>query len=276
MADTALIEAFPSNNFGGQRWWNAGTTQNYTKNRGLLRFDIAVALPRGSHILSASMDVEVVGEPVDGYAIENFRLHRLLKDWGEGSKSGNPPTLGAPAGTNECNWTHRFAFTSETWATPGGSNGVDYVADYSAQTYVYDMLASPYTFGPTDRMSADVQQWLDQPETNLGWMIVAEHEEIDFTSRRFASREDPILSPVLTIDLVLPPILSVGFSNGTITLQFVGEADRAYVIEHRKQATCGAWLVLTNLPRASAPGLRLAYDSAEFTQRYYRARLDEN
>jgi hypothetical protein len=276
IADTALLEAFPSNNFGGQHWLNAGTTQTYMKNRGLLRFDIAGALPRDSRILSASMDVEVVGQPIDGYAIENFRLHRLLKDWGEGNKAGNPPALGAPAGTNECNWTHRFAFTSEIWAAPGGSNGVDYASDYSVDTYIYDRLSSPYTFGPAAGMSADLQQWLDQPKTNFGWMIVAEHEEINFTARRFASREDLVLSPVLTIDFVLPPTLSIGVSNRTILLQFIGEANQAYAIEHCGQPLSSSWLVLTNLPPQSTAGPRFAHDSAEPAQQYYRVRLDDN
>jgi hypothetical protein len=275
IADTALLEAFPSNNLGGQRWFNAGTTQNYTKNRGLLRFDIAGVLPRGSRILSASMDVEVVGLPVDGYAIENFRLHRVRKDWGEGNKTGSPPALGAPAGTNECNWTHRFAFTSETWAEAGGSKGVDYATVHSADTYVYDTFASPYTFGPTPGMSADVQEWLDRPETNFGWMIIPEHEEINFTSRRFASREDPVLSPVLTIDFVLPPTLGIGVGNSTITLQFIGEAGQPYTIEHCDQPTCNSWLVLTNMPGESAAGPRIAHDSAELARRYYRVRLYE-
>lgn len=274
VADTALLEAFPSHNFGGQRWLNSGTTQNYTKNRGLLRFDIAGALPRGSRVLSASMNVEVVGQPIDGYAIENFRLHRLLKDWGEGNKTGNPPSLGAPAGANECNWTHRFAFTPETWSEPGASNGVDYATTHSVETYVYDTLGSPYTFGPAAGMSADLQQWLDHPETNFGWMLIPEHEEINFTARRFASREDPNLAPLLTIDYIPPTILSISLSNGVITLQFMGEADQAYTIEHCHQPTCTSWQVLTNLPPEPVRSIRIATDTSSLPQRYYRVKLE--
>ena len=273
-ADTALLETFPTNNFGGQRWLNAGTTQNFTKNRGLIRFDIASALPANARILSASLTVEVVGQPVDGYAIENFRLHRMLKDWGEGNKSGNPPTLGAPAGTNECNWTHRFAFTSETWAAPGGSNGVDHASNYSVDTYVYDTLASPYTFGPAPGMTADLQQWLDHPETNFGWMLIPEHEEIDFTARRFASREDAALGPVLTIDFVIQPRLTISLSNSIIALQFVAEADQAYALEHCDRPTCASWQVLASFPAEASSCIHTATDASSLPQRYYRVKLE--
>jgi hypothetical protein len=273
-ADTALLEAFPTNNVGGQRWFNAGTTQTYLKNRGLIRFDIAGALPANVRILSATLTVEVVGQPVDGYAIENFRLHRVLRDWAEGNNSGAPPRLGSPAGTNECNWTHRFAFTSETWAAPGGSNAVDYASDYSVDTYVYDTFASPYTFGPAPGMTADLQQWLEHPETNFGWMFIAEHEDINFTARRFASREDPTLAPVLTIDFVIQPMLSISVANEAITLQFIAEANQPYTIEHCDNLTCNPWLTLTNLPPQSNTSLRTAYDTANLSQRYYRVKLE--
>ncbi|HKQ38582.1 MAG TPA: DNRLRE domain-containing protein [Verrucomicrobiae bacterium] len=274
VGDTALLEAFPTNNLGGQRWFNAGTSQNYTKNRGLIRFDVAGALPTNAHVVSATLTVEVTKQPIDGYAIENFRLHRMLRDWGEGHKSGEPPTLGAPAGTNECNWTHRFAFTGETWAAPGGSNGVDYASDYSADTYVYDTFASPYTFGPAAGMTADLQRWFEHPETNFGWMMLAEHEDINFTARRFASREDTFLGPVLAIDFVLQPSLSIAITNATITLQFFAEANQGYVVDYCDGLMCNPWFVLKNFPPETTGGIRLAADTATAPQRYYRVKLD--
>src|SRR5262245_1386793 len=78
-ADTALLQHYPSNNFGGMQWFNSGTTQIYTTNRGLLKFDVAAHVPRGAQILSASLVVEVVGQPVDGDTPNSFELHRLLR-----------------------------------------------------------------------------------------------------------------------------------------------------------------------------------------------------
>lgn len=274
VADTALLEAFPTNNFGGQRWFNAGTTQTYLKNHGLIRFDIAGALPANARILSATLTVEVVGQPIDGYNIQNFRLHRVLRDWAEGTNNGAPPVLGSPAETNECNWTHRFAFTAETWAAPGGSNGVDYASEHSVDTYVYDTLLSPYKFGPAAAMTADLQQWLEHPETNFGWMLIAEHEEINFTARRFASREDPVLGPVLAINFVVQPLLKIDISSGTIRLQFLAEANQAYAIEHCDGLTCNPWLVLTNFPAEPTSYTPIATDTSVSPQRYYRVKLE--
>jgi len=39
VADTTLIETAPDYNLGGALIVNAGTTQNFTRNRGLFRFD---------------------------------------------------------------------------------------------------------------------------------------------------------------------------------------------------------------------------------------------
>jgi hypothetical protein len=38
VADTTLVEAAPTNNLGGMPFVNAGTTQTFTRNRGLFRF----------------------------------------------------------------------------------------------------------------------------------------------------------------------------------------------------------------------------------------------
>ena len=113
--DTSLLEYFPENNFGGQLYFNAGTTQNGPRNRGLLRFDLASLLPAGAIINTVSLTLEVVGQPVDGDASSTFELHRMLRDWGEGTGSGNPPSLGRPAIEGEANWTHRFAGGDLTW-----------------------------------------------------------------------------------------------------------------------------------------------------------------
>jgi hypothetical protein len=80
----------------------------------------------------------------------------------------------------------------------------------------------------------------------------------------------------LTIDFVLPPTLSIGVSNRTILLQFIGEANQAYAIEHSGQPLSNSWLVLTNLPPESTAGPRFAHDTTEPAQQYYRVRLDDN
>ena len=118
VADTTLIETAPNNNLGGQPFANSGTTQNFTKNRALFRFDVS-AIPTGAQVDSVSLAFEVTRQPVDGYAPADFGLHRMLVSWGEGAQTtANPgsPGQGAPASPGEATWLARFAQTGPNWA----------------------------------------------------------------------------------------------------------------------------------------------------------------
>jgi hypothetical protein len=272
-ADTALLQNFPSNNFGGMPWFNSGTTQTYNTNRGLLKFDILAHVPRGAQILSASLVVEVVGQPVDGDTPNSFELHRMLRDWGEGNKIGFPPSLGAPAAEGEANWTHRFALTTNEWASPGGRTGIDYSSVASADTFVYGVDFSPYTFDSTIRTVADVQSWLDNPAANFGWMLLSASEELNFSARRFAAREDTDRAPVLTIEYYAPRIDSIEVSNHVASIGFSVEALRSYSVEFCDLLESGPWLTLTNLPVSVTNVPVTVQDPGAPGQRFYRLRV---
>lgn len=203
-ADTTLHEYFPVNNLGAQVHLNAGTTQNGPRTRGLMAFDVAGAVPSGAIINSVTLTLEVVGQPVDGDAPSNFGLHRMLVGWGEGSGSGNPPLLGRPALPGEANWSFRFA-SSTPWASSGGMAGLDFVAQFSSDTFIYGVNFSPYSFDTTQRLVDDVQLWLDQPGQNFGWLLLSQAENEVFSARRFGSREDPFRAPRLMIDFTPVP-----------------------------------------------------------------------
>jgi len=208
-ADTTLHEYFPDNNLGAQVHFNAGTTQNGPRTRGLMAFDVAGAVPAGASITRVTLTVEVVGQPADGDAPSNFGLHRMLVDWGEGTGSGNPPMLGRLALPGEANWNARFWGTTP-WAAPGGLAGTDFVAPFSSDTFIYGINFSPYVFDTTAALVSDVQLWLDQPDQNFGWMLRTQSEEEIFSARRFASREDPFRAPQLLIEFTPVPEPAVG------------------------------------------------------------------
>ena len=111
-------------------------------------------------------------------------IHRLTKDWGEGTTS--PPNLnegqGEPADSGDATWIHTH-YDTASWSTPGG----DFVATSSASQTV----AGPgtYIWGSTPQMVADVQMWLDDPSTDFGWIIIGD-ETTDTTAKRFGSREN--------------------------------------------------------------------------------------
>jgi hypothetical protein len=248
-ADTSIVQAFPANNFGGNEFFNSGTTQNYTTNRGLLKFEVATALPRNAKIIAATLTVEVVGTPVDGDMPSSFGLHRMLFDWGEGDKAGHPPEqpfLGDPATIGEATFLDRAAFTTNAWHAPGGATGVDYVTEFSSDTFVYGINFSPYTFESTPRLVSDVQQWLQGP--NFGWMFISQVETNNFTARRFASREDPYRAPLLVIDYFVPQIDHVVVQNGVAAVTFMVHPGFVYRLRSCSGLSGTPWETVTNIP----------------------------
>ncbi len=242
IADTCIAQSFPDKNFGATWFFTAGTTQNYTTNRGLMKFDLTSAIPAGSKILSVLLTVEVTGQPDEPWNTSHFGLHRMLRDWGEGDNFA-PSKLGqaAPAGTNEANYTHRFAFTSETWGQPGGQAGLDYVPSPSSTTFIYQ-AGDPYTFDSTATLVADAQLWLDQQGTNFGWMLIVQNETENFTARRFGSRESGSDAAKLSVTYQPPPPISkITAGNGSVLLEYVSPANYAHQVQFTTNLLGGSW-----------------------------------
>lgn len=126
---------------------------------------------------------------------ETVLLHRVLGDWGQGRSDADiNEGIGAAAAPNDATWLHRI-FPSEQWQTPGG----DFVEEPSATLEVGGI--GTYTWGPTEQMVADVQDWVDRPSTNFGWLIKGNETEIR-TTKRFDSMENPNEAdrPMLTVE----------------------------------------------------------------------------
>lgn len=274
VADTSLIEAAPDNNLGGEPFVPAGVTQNRTRAHGLFRFDLTF-LPPQTRIVSASLILQVTGQPKDGYTPAAFDLHRVLEPWGEGGRTAefpNHPGMGAPATTNEATWTHRLAFTTNVWTVPGAGATNDYAPGVSAEQFVYDVGNSPYGFGPTPAMTADVQAWIDHPETNFGWLLMADDETANFTARRFGSREDPNNAPQLVLEFIPPPrLFAPQITGGRFSFSFTAEPGQAYAVEYRNALGAGAWATLTNYSAQATATNLVASDVLSTGQRFYRA-----
>jgi hypothetical protein len=86
VADTTLIEFLPANNLGGGTELLGGTSENLTRHRPLIKFDVAGSLPPGARVTGAQFVIEVTKVPKNGFAFADYGLHRMLKDWGEGDK----------------------------------------------------------------------------------------------------------------------------------------------------------------------------------------------
>jgi hypothetical protein len=208
-ADTTLIETAPNNNMGGQLFFNAGTTQNGTRNHGLLQFDFTGVIPEDAAVQSAVLYLTVVSTPPPQEARASlFGVYRVLQPWGEGTKvPENPfsPGLGAPATVNEATWNDRFAGTAQAWSSPGGEAGIDFIADPSSMEYIEDEQV--YPFNGTPLMVADVQSWIDGSAGNYGWILktLSDDPSLPYTSRRFGSREDEFSAPWLTVTYEMVP-----------------------------------------------------------------------
>lgn len=270
VADTCIAEYWPEKNFGAMHFFNGGTTQNFTTNRGLLRFDIAAAVPPGAKILAATLSLEVVGQPDEPWNSSHFGLHRLLKDWGEGDNFAVKPSLAA-AGTNEATWTHRYAGTDAAWGVPGGQSGVDYLPAPAVTTWVYE-AGRPYTFNSTPALVADMQAWLDRPATNFGWMLILQNETTDWTARRFGSREDPspVNTPRLTVDYTPLRIQDPGVVSNQFRFHFTAFAGRPYDVLFSESPAATNWQILESFPAAPADTNHVVIDPLSATPRFYR------
>jgi hypothetical protein len=274
-ADTTLSENWPTNNLGAVPFANSGTTQNFTKNRALFKFDVAGAVPPTARITSASLTLEVVRKPQDGYNFADFSLHRVLVDWGEGNKitPTNSPNAGtgSAATTNEATWFYRFAFTSNAWTIPGGAATNDYSPVVSSFQTVYSLGDSPYTWYSTPAMVADVQFWLNNPQSNFGWLLLCQSEASDFTARAFGSRENGNYAPQLAIEYVIPPRIDRVQRNGNhFNLFFTAHPGQSYVIQFRNSFLSGTWQTLATVPPQSDVTPVMVVDPISEPQRFYR------
>ena len=91
---------------------------------------------------------------------------------------------GGVASSNDATWLHRFFDTddTDTWEKAGG----DFSQTVSASTPVDGV--GDYSWGSTPQMVADVQEWLDEPSKNFGW-IIRGVEGPNQTAKRFDSME---------------------------------------------------------------------------------------
>jgi hypothetical protein len=208
IADTTLIEIAPEANLGGAAYFNAGTTGHTSgyRNRALIQFGLSEAIPAGSIINGVTLSLDVIRQPSTDSEPSTFGLHRLFFSWGEGDKMPEfegSPGLGAPATTGEATWLFRF-LGGASWTRPGGEVDHEFAAAPSSTAFVYG-IGDPVEFESTMNLVADVQAWVNNPNANFGWMLMTEDESVRRSARSFASSEDSVGGPMLTVDFTPVP-----------------------------------------------------------------------
>lgn len=170
----------------------SGATQSRARRRALLAFDVASQVPPGSRISRVTLTMRV-SLTISG--AEPAALHRVTANWGEGTSNAGSSRDGdgATATAGDATWLHTF-FPNARWASPGG----DFVAAADATAPVAGTTGS----WESAAMTARVQQWLDQPASNFGWIVIT-NESRGGTAKRFDSREASSATsrPSLTIEL---------------------------------------------------------------------------
>lgn len=193
--DATLFEINGDLANGAGQYLFVGRTNQPANVRALLHFDVTDRLPAGATISSVAlrltMDRTVAGN-------ETATLHRVRSDWTEGSSdAGGQEGSGAAATPGSATWSHA-AYDSATWNTPGG--------DYDPAARATQTIGGngAYTWSSAD-MKADVQAWIDNPDSNFGWLLVG-NESSNRTAKRFVSREHSSAAarPQLTIEYALP------------------------------------------------------------------------
>jgi len=142
--------------------------------RGMIRFDVEGALPRGAKLTGASLELFANGVVGTGY----FRLYGLSQDWIEGSCSGSCGTAGVTWDTTD---------GTNAWTTPGGD------PDTSA---VSEVQAGGSGTWHRWNISAIARQWVSGERANYGLLISAEGASASFHS---SDNADATTRPRLTL-----------------------------------------------------------------------------
>jgi hypothetical protein len=171
-----------------------GGNSSALKRRYLIQFDVASAIPAGSTITSARLELTV--EKYPNFATDsNYGAHLVPVAWGEGPSIGTG--MGTPAQPGDATWLHTF-YPGTLWSNTGG----DFTAVASGSSPMNALgLHSISSAG----LAADVQGFLDNPTSNFGWAIKSDTES-SRTTRGFKSREVGAGngSPVLVVDYTTP------------------------------------------------------------------------
>ena len=177
--------------------------------RTALYFDIQSNVPEGATIEEAVLWLYVPGEgPTSGKVVY---LTPATQIWGEGSSLvEGAAEEGGLAMAGDATWLHRY-YPDVYWNTAGG----DFVSpDFpSFITGATTILNGGWNYWDDSDLyytvTAQVQDWLDNPGTNLGWFLLGNEDEVTQYAVSFYSAE---FMDEYTED-VYPPYLVISYTE---------------------------------------------------------------
>jgi autotransporter-associated beta strand protein len=195
-----------------------GTDGEGNPKRGLIEFNIAAAVPTGATITGVQLQLTVGqvagsggGSPGGTNAPETISLFDETQAWGQPTNFAGATTFGghghgAMPDPGDATWNYAF-YNTTPWTVAGGdwTSSLPDVADAS----VTGTLAS-FTWSSA-AMVTDVQNWLNSPSANFGWILknADETDPTDFrafwSAQGAAANNNPAIAPQLTVTYVAAP-----------------------------------------------------------------------
>lgn len=179
--DNSIYEDGPDSTNGKGKWIFSGPTATSFR-RALIQFDLS-ALPPNGLVTQVELMLRVDRSGSSASPTDAYRVYRLLKDWGEGTRAAQEGGFGVAAGAGDATWVSNL-FSQSMWDQPGGDYVVD---DDHTPTLVASNPGDTVIFS-TAGMANDVQFWLENPSQNFGWIIIGDEAKRQ-TARRFDSSD---------------------------------------------------------------------------------------
>lgn len=166
-----------------------GSQGTASSRRGLIGFDLTSAgIPDGSAILDVTLRMNV-NSSIGGPAV--IGLHRVLRNWGEGHSSALGSEYdGAPATPFDATWLFSL-FDGTVWSNPGG--------DFTGASASMTVDATGFYSWTGGGVIADVQQWLDNPSTNFGWLLKGPEASGNIKTFDSKDSDNGALTPIMEI-----------------------------------------------------------------------------
>lgn len=169
----------------------AGTSTSSLVKRALIKFKIDSNIPASVTITKVVLKLNMVHTPV---STRNVALYAVSANWGEGTSVAAGSGGGGIAATQgDATWLYSNYLLTK-WNNPGG----DFNSAKSTLTPVNEV--GVYTWSSSE-MAKDVQNWLNDPASNFGWILIGEETTTPPTNKRFCSKDnpDPEKRPVLEV-----------------------------------------------------------------------------
>jgi len=204
----------------------AGTDGEGNPKRGLIEFNIASAVPAGATITGVKLQLTLGqvagsggGSSGGTNGPETISLYDETQAWGQPTNVAGATTFGghghgAAPDPGDATWNYSF-FDTTPWTLAGGdwTSSLPDIADAS----VNGTLTS-FTWSSA-AMVTDVQNWLNNPAANFGWIIknADETDPTDFrafwSAQGAAANNDPSLAPELSITYVAASPMTAWWSG---------------------------------------------------------------